>query len=78
MLREKTVGASLCRDFAEGSLGASAVNGLFYVAAGGIPRYGIMECVDIYISANSGGTTEFFRPEAVYRLRGVFICPMPK
>ena len=48
------------------------MNGLFYVAAGGIPRYGIMECADIYISANSGGTTEFFRPEAVYRLRGFF------
>lgn len=42
MLREKTVGASLCRECAEGSLGASAVNGLFQVVADGIPRYGIM------------------------------------
>lgn len=29
MLREKTVGASLCRECAEGSLGASAVNFYF-------------------------------------------------
>ena len=76
MLREKTVGASLCGGGAEGSLGASAAKAFASSCRRIFLRYGIKECVRLL--GEFRWYRGIFRPEAVNRLQGFFICPAPK